>query len=104
MFGILQLIGKVPVSYTHLGVLAVGFSPIINEKGRKSNPAEEAGINLGDVITAVNDQSISTDDQLAEMINAFGAKGEDCLLYTSSRRRYLVHSNYFFCPSQTKSS
>ena len=56
------------------GVLAVGFSPIINEKGRKSNPAEEAGINLGDVITAVNDQSISTDDQLAEMINAFGAK------------------------------
>lgn len=62
------------------GVLAVGFSPIINEKGRKSNPAEEAGINLGDVITAVNDQSISTDDQLAEMINAFGAKGEEITL------------------------
>lgn len=62
------------------GVLAVGFSPIINEKGRKSNPAEEAGINLGDVITAVNDKSISTDDQLAEMINAFGAKGEEITL------------------------
>lgn len=62
------------------GVLVVGSSPIINEHSRKLNPAEDAGIELGDVIIKLNNQEIVGDDQLAEMVDELGQKGEEIVL------------------------
>lgn len=62
------------------GVLVVGLSPIINEHSRKLNPAEDAGIEPGDVIVKLNNQEIVGDDQLAEMVDEIGKKGEEIVL------------------------
>ena len=62
------------------GVLVVGSSPIIAANGKEVNPAEESGIELGDIIVKVNDQTVITDDQLAELVNDCGAKGEEIVL------------------------
>lgn len=62
------------------GVLVVGVSPIVDESGQKSDPAEEAGIEVGDVIVKVNEQQISDDEKLSVLINELGASGEEIVL------------------------
>ncbi len=51
------------------GVMVVGFSPIINELGKEVNPAQEKGILIGDIISKINNRSVGSDQELAEIIN-----------------------------------
>ena len=51
------------------GVLIVGISKVIDETGNVSMPAKDAGLQAGDVITAVNGTVIEDAGHFAEMIN-----------------------------------
>lgn len=54
------------------GVIVVGNSPVLNEKGQYSSPAKEAGITIGDVILSLNGIPVQNDEQVAEIIDQDG--------------------------------
>jgi len=62
------------------GVLIVGSSPVVSENAKKLNPAKDAGLEIGDVITKINGEEINDDEKLSVLINELGSKGEKILL------------------------
>lgn len=60
------------------GILVVGQSPVTVD-GVSVNPAEEAGIQAGDVITSVN-VHLTHDDQLALLVNQLGKQNQKVTL------------------------
>ena len=52
------------------GPLVVGFSDIVNEEQKPYSPSKESGINLGDVILAINEIEINSSEFLAETLNS----------------------------------
>ena len=52
------------------GPLVVGFSDIENEEQKPYSPSKESGINLGDVILAINEIEINASEFLAETLNS----------------------------------
>lgn len=53
------------------GVMVVGFSSIKDKMGKELNPAKEQGILIGDIISTINNKPVSSDKELAELINQF---------------------------------
>lgn len=51
------------------GVIVVGFASVIDEKGLKRFPAQEAGIEVGDVITMVNNKKINQAEEFSRIVN-----------------------------------
>lgn len=51
------------------GVIVVGFASVIDENGKRHNPAREAGIEIGDTIFMVNHQRIFQADELSRIAN-----------------------------------
>ncbi|WP_303872807.1 SpoIVB peptidase [Tepidanaerobacter acetatoxydans] len=51
------------------GVIVVGFASITDENGLKHQPAQEAGIQIGDIIVMVNNQKIFQAEELAQIID-----------------------------------
>ena len=53
------------------GVMVVGMTDVINS-GETRNPAKEAGIRLGDVITRINGKRVSTNEEVAALVERSG--------------------------------
>lgn len=51
------------------GIMVVGFAPIITEEGEKISPAREQGVEIGDLIMAVDGYEVKTENELAGIIN-----------------------------------
>ena len=58
------------------GVIVVGQSIVQDKSGAKFNPALEAGIQIGDVITSINGQKVNSDSQVSKIIDEAGRKAE----------------------------
>lgn len=58
------------------GVMVVGRSAIVDEKGARHNPAAEAGIELGDILMKVCGQKVETEQQARDLINNLGQNGQ----------------------------
>ncbi|MGI6226406.1 MAG: SpoIVB peptidase [Peptococcales bacterium] len=58
------------------GILVVGQSPILDQNGITHFPAKDAGIEIGDTITKINNILIETDEQLAKIVNEAGASNK----------------------------
>lgn len=71
------------------GILVVGASAITVD-GQTVNPAEEAGIQAGDVITQVNGTTVTHDDQLALLVNRLGQQHETITLQIERQNRQLT--------------
>lgn len=54
------------------GVMVVGFSDVLTGSGYQ-NPAKTAGLKSGDVITNINGLPVHTNEDVAEIINNYGA-------------------------------
>lgn len=54
------------------GIMVVGMSNILDESGKTVNPAEEAGIKIGDLIIGVNGRKIENEHQLRNEIAMCG--------------------------------
>ncbi|ABO49620.1 SpoIVB peptidase, Serine peptidase, MEROPS family S55 [Desulforamulus reducens MI-1] len=54
------------------GVMVVGRSAIIDEKGERHNPAAEAGVELGDTLIKINGQKVETESQVRALIDKMG--------------------------------
>lgn len=51
------------------GVIVVGFASVTDENGMKHQPAQEAGIEVGDTILAVNDKKIFQAEELSKVVD-----------------------------------
>ena len=71
------------------GILVVGQSPIFVD-GEAQNPAEEAGIQPGDVITSVGDTAGTHDDQLALLVNQLGEQHKSVILHIQRQNREMI--------------
>ena len=71
------------------GILVVGQSPIFVD-GEAQNPAEEAGIQPGDVITRVGDVAVTHDDQLALLVNQLGEQQKPVILHIQRQNREMI--------------
>jgi len=58
------------------GVMVVGMSSIKDHSGNSSNPAEEAGVKIGDLILSVNGKKVTNEFQLKNEISVLGAEEE----------------------------
>ncbi len=56
------------------GVLVVGFTDLETSTG-SYNPAQRAGLRLGDILLTVDGQQVSSNEQLAELIEQSGGSG-----------------------------
>ncbi|KUO50538.1 MAG: hypothetical protein APF76_07780 [Desulfitibacter sp. BRH_c19] len=54
------------------GVIVVGFSPVTNESNTEIEPAKDQGIQIGDIISKINNQAVGSDRELAELIDKYG--------------------------------
>ncbi|MFY9121125.1 MAG: SpoIVB peptidase [Syntrophomonadaceae bacterium] len=52
------------------GVMVVGFAPVVDENGEKVYPARDKGMQIGDRILKIDGQGVSTENDLARLIDA----------------------------------
>lgn len=76
------------------GVMVVGFSPILNDKNEPCFPAKEAGIAIGDLIVAVNETKVATDDQVKEIIASW--KPEDINISLTIKRNNTLYKRIIY--------
>lgn len=62
------------------GVQVIGYSPIQNKDGQNCDPAEQSGIEIGDMIVSVNGQSINSDEEIALLIDKLGQENQEVIL------------------------
>ena len=62
------------------GVIVVGKSAVTDEKGNKYNPAQDAGITVGDIIQKVNHNQVKTDVQMRDEIEKAGKSGQKIVM------------------------
>ena len=65
------------------GIMVVGFAPITGSNGEKVYPGREQGIEIGDLILQVDAQAVTSETDLAAIIDSKGPSG---LQFTISRR------------------
>ncbi len=71
------------------GIMVVGQSAVTSN-GKTVTPAEHAGIQSGDVITAVNGTSVTHDDQLALLVDQLGRQQRTITLQIERQNRHLT--------------
>lgn len=86
------------------GVMVVGRSSIIDEQGKRHNPAAEAGVDLGDVLIKINGVKVETEVQVRDQINNLGKSGQPLVLILknkSTQEPYQATITPIFC-NETK--
>ncbi len=80
------------------GIMVVGYAPVLDEHGEKNYPAKRQGVQIGDVITAVNGQTVHTETELAMLVDRAG-KAKDPISLTIKRGSSRVAVEVFpvFC-------
>ncbi len=57
------------------GIMVVGFAPVIDSNGGKFYPGKDQGIEIGDLIIKVDGQEVTTEKELAGIIDSKGENG-----------------------------
>lgn len=60
------------------GVTVVGLSPLKGADGGRLNPAEEAGLAVGDFIVRINGQAVNSNQEISAAVAVAGASGNSC--------------------------
>lgn len=58
------------------GVIVVGQSIVEDREGNKYNPARSAGVEVGDIVLKVNGVTVTSDEQVAKLIDIGGKNGK----------------------------
>ena len=79
------------------GVMVVGMSSIRNEGGNSVNPAEEAGVKIGDLILSVNGIKVSNEFQLKNEISVLGVGKEAQLEIKRGSKAFKIKVKAVMC-------
>lgn len=80
---------SIGVLFNASGVLVVGFSPVISEKGVRLCPAASAGIKPGDIILKVNGEEVKSENRVCELIMKSGESGSPAVLEVKREKEIL---------------
>jgi stage IV sporulation protein B len=81
------------------GLMVVGRALIYDAGGRKADPAGQAGISIGDLITKINGQEAVSEKQVQEEINRSGKKGKIIVLEIKRDKKiFTLRVKAIFCP------
>lgn len=58
------------------GAIVVGFTPVLTADGQELYPAREAGVAIEDMLIAINDQQVSYNQEVADLIDELGRTGQ----------------------------
>jgi stage IV sporulation protein B len=58
------------------GVVVVGHYPVVGSDGRRSYPAREGGIEVGDVIVSINGQPVEGKSEVERLVDSAGRSGK----------------------------
>jgi stage IV sporulation protein B len=71
------------------GVMVVGYSSIRDQNGKLVCPARDAGVNIGDVIMAVDGKPVTGDNAVAVAVDASGQRGENVIVEIKREGRFM---------------
>ena len=73
------------------GVIVVGFSPVLSNQDTYSTPAQDIGVNMGDVILSINGNPVQSDGQVADLIDSSGKQKQpvDLLIKRGGSRLHI---------------
>ena len=54
------------------GVMVVGQAPVVDKSGRKTFPAKDAGIEVGDILLKINNQEVRSDQDVSNAVHLAG--------------------------------
>ncbi|WP_243450230.1 SpoIVB peptidase [Desulfosporosinus sp. Sb-LF] len=64
------------------GVMVVGQAPVVDKSGKKTFPAKEAGIEVGDILLKIDNQEVRTDQDVSNAVHIAGEqKGKTNVLF-----------------------
>lgn len=58
------------------GAIVVGFTPVVTADGQELYPARDAGVAIEDMLIAINDQQVSYNQEVADLIDELGRSGQ----------------------------
>lgn len=83
------------------GIMVVGYAPVKGEDGGKSYPARDQGIELGDLILEADGNTVSSEEDLARVIDA--RKGEENSLTVQRKDKVIsISVRGVFCPETNR--
>ena len=83
------------------GIMVVGYAPVRVGDGSKSYPAREQGIELGDLILEADGNTVSSEEDLARLIDA--RQGEENVLTVQRKDRVIsINVRGVFCPETNR--
>lgn len=74
------------------GVIVVGFTPVMNAKGQICQPANDAGIEIGDTICKIDGKKISSAEDISEIINKTD-KEKAAFILTIKRNNKIINKS-----------
>lgn len=81
------------------GVLVIGEAPVYDESGNECSPARSAGIQPGDLITAINGKSVASEADVRESIERIGrAKKTATVTVKRNEQTITTRLNPVYCP------
>ncbi|GAB6274084.1 MAG: hypothetical protein STSR0004_09470 [Peptococcaceae bacterium] len=81
------------------GLIVVGRALIHKAGDREADPAGQAGIRIGDLITKVNGREAVSEEQIQEEINQSGQKGKTIVLEIKrDKKTFTLRVKAIFCP------
>ncbi|HWP95894.1 MAG TPA: SpoIVB peptidase [Syntrophomonadaceae bacterium] len=78
------------------GIMVVGYAPVLGTDGKKSYPAKDQGVELGDVILQADGQEVDSEEDLARNIDE--KKGQETVLQIKRKERSIpISVRGIFC-------
>lgn len=85
------------------GITVVGFSPIEDLKGIKHSPAKEGGVEVGDIIEAVEGVALASDEEVSMFIDKIARQGKPVnLSIKRGNSRFNVKVTPVYCKSSKR--
>ena len=72
------------------GAIVVGFTPVKTAAGAEAYPARDAGVELSDRVLAINGRPVSSNQEVADLVNEIAARGEAVQLQLKREERELA--------------
>ena len=83
------------------GIMVVGFAPILSTAGHKEFPARDEGLEIGDLIMKANNKQVSSENDLARIIDETGDK-DVTLLIKRSGKNISIAVPTAYCPETNR--
>lgn len=81
------------------GVMVVGLSTVTDSQGKSHNPADQAGIKVGDILIKINDVVVESEEQVRDIITQAGSNNKSVTLEIEREGKKIIKEiKPIYCP------